>query len=101
MPQEVIAVGYDDPRPALRLLMSFAPVIGGTVRSFAAEIPFEVDSIPNAQEVTRLLFPNVSTTVDDGKTLRIEGRSSLALPFSAGIVDTFGLFFVIGAAQVF
>jgi hypothetical protein len=101
LPQEVISFGYEDPRPPLRLLLSFAPLIGGAVRSFSSEIPFEVDSIPNAQEATRLLFPNVSATTDDGKALRIYSRSSLSLPLTSGFVDIFTLGVVFGAASAF
>jgi hypothetical protein len=90
MPSDVVSVSYSDPRPALRLLLSFAPLVGGALRSFNAEIAFEVDSIPNAQETTRLLFPNVSVTTDDGKTLRIQTLASLSLPFDSGGLEIYG-----------
>ena len=81
--------------------MSFAPLIGGAVRSFNPELTFEVGSIPNAQEVTRLLFPNVSATTDDGKTLRVQSRTSLSLPFEAGGIETYLLLGLFGLAQAF
>jgi hypothetical protein len=42
---------------------------------------FDLDLIPNAQEATRHLFPNVTIGTDDGKRLRSDTHASLALPF--------------------
>src|SRR5262249_39095689 len=60
MPKSGLGMSYSDPRPTVRFLLSLAPAAGGALKSFAAEVPFEVDTIPNAQEVTRFLFPSVS-----------------------------------------
>lgn len=96
LPKEFVAVTYSDPRPSLRQILSLAPLIAGVVRSFVPDMTFDVGSIPNAQEVTRSLFPNVSVTTDDGKTLRVETRASLSLPFEVSGIDSMGLFFLIG-----
>jgi hypothetical protein len=100
LPKEFVSVSYTDPRPTLRQVLSLAPLIAGSVRSFTPDMTFEVDSIPNAQEVTRRLFPNVSATTDDGKTLRVETRESLALPFELSGIDSLGLYFFVGFARL-
>jgi hypothetical protein len=79
-PGEYVSVSVSDPRPTVRLLLSLAPMVASGVNSFTGGT-FEVSSLPNAHEVTRHLFPNVTITTDDGTTLRMESRASLALPF--------------------
>jgi hypothetical protein len=74
------------------MLLSLAPLIGGSVASFAPQLDFDVSTLPNAQEATRHLFPNVSVTTDDGKTLRSETRGSLSLPFDLTGLDTYAIF---------
>jgi hypothetical protein len=97
LPSEFISISYSDPRPALQQLLSIAPLIGGSIASFTPELNFDVSTVPNAQEVTRHLFPNVSVTTDDGKTLRNETRGSVALPFDLTGIDTYSLFFLFAA----
>ncbi len=80
MPKQFVAISFADPRPTIKTLLSVGPMIGGLVNSLVPEAKFEVSSIPNAQEATHHLFPNVSVTSDDGKTLRQETQASLALP---------------------
>jgi hypothetical protein len=97
LPAEFISISYSDPRPSVKQLLSIAPLIGGSVASFSPELNFDVSTLPNAQEVTRHLFPNVSVTTDDGKTLRNESRGSVALPFDITGLDTYSLFFIFAA----
>ncbi len=74
-----------DPRPGLKFLFSIAPTGVALLNSFTANFApgahFDVSLIPNALEVTRHLFPNITVTTDDGKKVRIETRASLMLPF--------------------
>jgi hypothetical protein len=100
LPQQFVSISYSDPRPSIRQLLSLAPLIGGAVRSFNPDLKFEVGSIPNAQAATERLFPNLSVTTDDGKTLRLETRSSLTLPFELSGIDTYGLFLFFGFARI-
>ncbi len=79
-PGEYVSVSVSDPRPTVRLLLSLAPMVASTVNSFTGS-NLDVSSFPNAHEVTHYLFPNVTITTDDGTTLRMESRASLALPF--------------------
>ena len=96
LPKEFTAISYSDPRPSLKEILSIAPLIGGAVNSFVPDSKFDVDSLPNAQEATRHLFPNVSVTSDDGKTLRLETRASLQLPFDLTGLDTYSIFIFFG-----
>ena len=92
MPKEFTSISYSDPVPGIKQLLSIAPLIGGLVNSFSPETNFDVSSLPNAQEATRHLFPNVSITSDDGKTLRQETRASLSLPLDVTGIDVYALF---------
>jgi hypothetical protein len=99
LPREFISISYSDPRASLKTLLSIAPLIGGTIASTSPEMNFDVGSLPNAQEVTRHLFPNLSVTTDDGKTLRSESRNSLELGFDLSGIDTYTLFFLFASAR--
>jgi hypothetical protein len=70
-----------------------APLIAGAVHSFLPDAKFDVNSVPNAHEATRHLFPNVSVVSDDGKQLRQETRASLALPIDVTGLDTYVIAF--------
>jgi hypothetical protein len=45
--------------------------------------PIDVGLIPNAHELGKHLFPNLTVTRDDGKTVRIEVNESFSLPLEA------------------
>jgi hypothetical protein len=62
-----------------------------------AEGGFDVGLIPNAQEATRHLFPNVEVVSLNGNTLRLETRASLALPLDLGNSDTLFLLGFLGS----
>jgi hypothetical protein len=85
LPKEYTSISVSDPRPALRILLSFAPLVARGVQqalqqSGIKEFPIDVGAMPNAHEATRHLFPNVAVTTDDGKRLRQDSRASLDLP---------------------
>ncbi len=42
--------------------------------------PIDVGIVPNAHELNRHLFPNLTVTRDDGKTIRIEVNESISMP---------------------
>jgi hypothetical protein len=96
LPKEFISIAYDDPRPTVKEVLSIAPLIGGSINSFTPDSKFEVGSLPNAQEATEHLFPNVAVATDDGKTLRVETRASLALPIDVTGLDAYGVFLFFG-----
>ena len=102
--QSLVDVTFDDgeqQRDVTRnqVVLSLAPLVASGVRSVLPEAKLDVGAIPNAAEVNRHLFPNVSVTSDDGKVLRMETRASLALPVDIAGLDAFVLgAFVVGAA---
>jgi hypothetical protein len=100
LPQEFTSISFSDPRPSIHQLLSIAPVIGGLVDSLQPEINFDVGALPNAQEATQHLFPNVSVVSDTGKAIRMDTRASLALPFDLTGLDTYFLFIGLSLARV-
>ena len=85
-PTEFNSIHISDPRPAVRFVISVTPFVLNLVNTFGpfgvpGFRPFDLELIPNSQEVTRHLFPNVTVVTDDGKRLRTETRGSLLLPF--------------------
>jgi hypothetical protein len=105
LPAEFISVSVTDPRPAVKQLLAVAPLIGGILNSGVfnngAEGGFDVGLIPNAQEATRHLFPNVEVVSLNGNTLRLETRASLALPLDLGNSDTLFLLGFLGSIARF
>ncbi len=102
MPKEMISVSVSDPRPTLKQVLSIAPLVGAAVNGFTKANYIDVGLMPNAQEATHHLFPNVSVSSDDGKVLRLETRASLALPIDVTGLDTYAaVFAVFGFAQLF
>jgi hypothetical protein len=100
LPKEFVSVSVSDPRPSVKQLLALAPLVGGAINSFIKESKFDVSSLPNAQDATRHLFPNVSVVSDDGKMLRMETRASLALPFDLTGIDTYAVFAVFSLARL-
>jgi hypothetical protein len=100
LPKEFISISYSDPRPTLKQLLSIAPLIGGMIATSSPEMNFDVGGLPNAQEVVRHLFPNVSVTTDDGKSLHSESFSSLELGVDLSGIDTYTLFFFFASARL-
>ncbi len=101
LPKEYTSITVSDPRPVLRVLLSFAPLIARSAQqalqqSGVKDFPIDVGSLPNAHEATRHLFPNVSVTTDDGKVLRLDSRSSLQLPFDFTGLDSYSLLLLAG-----
>jgi hypothetical protein len=95
-PEEFTSITVSDPRPTVQTILAAAPLVFDTINIFGAVAqfgaqfrggggfefrPFDIDTIPHAQEATLHLFPNVTISTDDGKRVRTESRSSLALPF--------------------
>ena len=82
-PGEYVSVSVSDPRPTVRFLLSVLPTVVAGINSASEFTGFTLDVslLPTAQEVTQHLFPNVSIATDDGTTLRLETRASLAFPF--------------------
>jgi hypothetical protein len=80
-PAEYSSISISDPRPTIEALLTAAPFLLNLINTVSVQaLPgmrsFDIGLIPHAQETTRSLFPSVSVTTDDGRTVRIETRSS-------------------------
>jgi hypothetical protein len=95
-PKEFHSISVSDPRPTMNQILSLAPAVLGLLNTFLPDLRLEVGLLPNAQEATKHLFPNVSVVSDTGKMLRMETRASLALPFELAGLDTYSLIALFG-----
>jgi hypothetical protein len=77
----VLSISVSDPRAALTRLTALAPLVVGTIESFAPG-SFDLRRLPNADSLGQALFPSVSVTTDDGSTIRMEGRFAIPVPFA-------------------
>ena len=66
-----------------RGLLTLAPVVVTLVNSFTPEFNVDVGGMPNAQEATRHLFPNVSVVTDDGNVYVVDGSNYRVQKFSS------------------
>jgi hypothetical protein len=87
LPAEHNVVSISDPRPVMKLAISGAPLLGQGIMNY---LPNQVDFplLPSADEFVKHLFPNVAVASDDGKTWRMESRSSFDLPFGLVRADS-------------
>jgi hypothetical protein len=88
LPQEFVSISYSDPRPTVKQVLSLTPIIGAGINSALPESKFDVGLVPNGHEATRHLFPNVSVATVHEHGLRLESRSSLAMPLDLTNTDT-------------
>ena len=58
--------------------------------------PTDVGLVPNAHELGRHLFPNLTVTRDDGKTIRVEVNESFSLPVEVIGAEPFAFGIVLG-----
>jgi hypothetical protein len=89
LPNKFTLLSVTDPRPGVNTLLSLAPLAAGAIQSNLppdSKLDF-TGLLPNAHDVTRHLFPNVTVASDDGKTWRLESLSSLPLPPGLDSVD--------------
>lgn len=85
MPADSIGIQYCNPKSVVQNLCTVGPLAlstltrigGGESGEFA---PIDIGLIPNAHELGKHLFPNLTYTRDDGKTVRIEVNDSFGLP---------------------
>ena len=80
-PKEFSAISLSDPRPGIEMILSALPPMIAAGNGFVGRVeglkPFDTGLVPNALEATRLLFPSVTVTTDDGTKIRTETRASL------------------------
>ena len=68
-----------------RICAAIAPLVLGQIGMFSERNspefnPTDIGLIPNAHELSSHLFPNLTYTRDDGKTVRIDVHESFSLP---------------------
>jgi hypothetical protein len=85
MPADAIGIQYCNPKTVVQNLCTVGPLFISTLTRFNQPDrnefdPIDIGLIPNAHELGRHLFPNLTYTRDDGKTVRIEVNDSFSLP---------------------
>ncbi|MDY3561701.1 hypothetical protein R5W23_002982 [Gemmata sp. JC673] len=88
MPQDGCGLQFCNPKSTTQNLCCVGPMFLSTLelRNRFRENnesdfdPIDVGMVPNAHELSRHLFPNLTVTRDDGKTIRIETNESFSLP---------------------
>ncbi|HEV3437909.1 MAG TPA: hypothetical protein VG122_11145 [Gemmata sp.] len=87
LPTDSCGIQYCDPKSTAQNLCCIGPLFLGTVelrnrfRETESDFdPIDVGLVPNAHELSKHLFPNLTVTRDDGKTIRIEVNESFSLP---------------------
>lgn len=79
---------YCDPTTTVKNMCCIGPIFLGTIdlrNSFRPDNgadfdPTDIGLIPNAHELSKHLFPNLTVIRDDGKTIRLEVNESLSVP---------------------
>jgi hypothetical protein len=87
LPPDSCALQYCDPRSSAQNFCCLGPLLLGTLglrnRGNDAESDFEpidIGLIPNAHELSKHLFPNLTATRNDARGIRIEVNESFSLP---------------------
>jgi len=97
LPADACALQFCDPSSTAKNLCCIGPLFLGTLGlrgNFGNENtetdfdPLDVGLIPNAHELSKHLFPNLTVIRDDGKTLRIEANESFSLPLEIVGMET-------------
>lgn len=98
MPADAVGLQYCNPRFTVYMLTSIGPSAIGLMGSLFSRRgneefdPLDIGALPNGYELARHLFPNLTYTRDDGKTIRIEVNESFSLPLEFVGLDP-GIFF--------
>jgi hypothetical protein len=87
LPADGCSLQYCDPTSTVKNLCTIGPLFlnaiglrGGGDGGDSDYDPLDVGLIPNAHELSKHLFPNLTVIRDDGKTVRIEVNESISLP---------------------
>ena len=86
MPSDAVGIQYCHPKSTVQNLCCIGPLIIGTVTriNFGGNEtefePVDIGLIPNGHELSKHLFPNLTYTRDDGRTIRVEVNESFSLP---------------------
>jgi hypothetical protein len=86
MPSDAVGIQYCHPKSTVQNLCCIGPLVISTFSRFnfgntETEFnPIDIGMIPNGHELSSHLFPNLTYTRDDGRTIRIETNESFSLP---------------------
>jgi hypothetical protein len=94
---------YCDPRSTVQNLCCIGPLFLGTFAlrsrfnpSEADYDPIDVGLIPNGHELSKHLFPNLTVTRDNGKTIRVDVNESFSMPLEVIGLEPFTFAAMIG-----
>jgi hypothetical protein len=103
MPQDGCGLQYCNPKSTVGNLCCIGPLvlsvfgqIGGFNETEMDFNPIDVGLVPNAHELGRHLFPNLTVTRDDGKTIRVEVNESFSLPLEVVGLEPFAFALTLG-----
>src|SRR5262249_8300036 len=105
MPADVVGIQYCDPRSTVQNLCCIGPLVPsaftrrGQNNNQSDFDPIDIGLIPNGLELSKHLFPNLTMTRDDGKTVRIDVNESLSLPGEFIGFEPFGFAILTFAAR--
>lgn len=85
MPSDSVGVQFCRPSSTVQNLCAIGPLVLGQLTQFSGRNnpefdPTEIGLIPNGHELSSHLFPNLTFTRDDGRTVRVDVRESFSLP---------------------
>ena len=86
LPADAVGLQYCDPRSTVQNLCCVGPLVLSAVTRFGGNNnqsdfdPIDIGLIPNGLELSKHLFPNLTVTRDDGRTVRIDVNESFSLP---------------------
>ena len=86
LPADMVGLQYCDPRSTVSNICCIGPLVLGLFGQIGRNNnqgdfdPIDVGLVPNGHELGRHLFPNLTATRDDGRTVRIEVNESFSLP---------------------
>jgi hypothetical protein len=104
MPADGCGLQFNNPKSTVGNLCTIGPLVlsvfglrGGFNEPNETDFdPIDVGLIPNAHELNKHLFPNLTVTRDDGKTIRVEVNESFSLPLEAIGFEPFAFAITLG-----
>jgi hypothetical protein len=102
MPADGCGLQFCNPKSTVGNLCCIGPIVLSAFGNrFGNETetdfdPTDVGLVPNAHELGRHLFPNLTITRDDGKTIRVEVNESISLPLEVVGLEPFAFAITIG-----
>jgi hypothetical protein len=99
---DACGIQFCDPKSTAQNMCCIGPLFLGTIglRNRFNETesdydPIDVGLVPNAHELSKHLFPNLTVTRDDGKTIRVEVNESFSLPLEVVGLEPLAFFALI------